>query len=363
MSSPISPGIAAVGLSLPPLAMDVATLATLRGDDPNKALVGLGCRRFAVAPLEVTAADLGAAAARRALARWGGDPAQIGMIAVGTETALDMSRPLSAYVAEQLGLRGAVRSYEVKHACYGGTLALRQAAEWVASGAARGKAALVIATDIARYTPGSGAEATQGAGAVAFIVSHDARIAAIDLHTHAWSAPAFDFWRPVGKPWPEVDGPLSLSCYQEAAVNTFRQRLDDDPDALDRAVAVCFHVPFPKMVKKAVLSLSATLGWDDAAGAAFWENKVQPTMGWNTETGNAYTASLWIAFCHALRGRAEGEELLAFSYGSGFGAELLRLVAGPEARDGAWAADIDADLSARTLLDGASYTALRAREG
>ena len=59
------------------------------------------------------------------------------MLAVGTETAVDMSRPLSAWVADRLGLKGAVRSYEVKHACYGGTLALRQAAEWRLSGAAR----------------------------------------------------------------------------------------------------------------------------------------------------------------------------------------------------------------------------------
>ena len=65
-------------------------------------------------------------AARRALGRWQGNLDDIGLIAVGTESALDMSRPLSAWVAEELGLRGAVRSYEVKHACYGGTLALKQ---------------------------------------------------------------------------------------------------------------------------------------------------------------------------------------------------------------------------------------------
>ncbi len=81
-----------------------------------------------------------------------------------------MSRPLSAWVADKLGLAGAVRSYEVKHACYGATLALRQAVEWKESGAAAGKAALVIAADVALYELEDPGEPTQGAGAVAMVV-------------------------------------------------------------------------------------------------------------------------------------------------------------------------------------------------
>ncbi|MEM7351705.1 MAG: hydroxymethylglutaryl-CoA synthase, partial [Acidobacteriota bacterium] len=171
-TSPQTPaiGLASIGLSLPPLALPVEELAKLRGQDPAKFTLGLGCREMALCPEDFGAVEMAAEAARRALGRWGGDLDQIGMIVVGTESAVDMSRPLSAWVADALDLRGAVRSYEVKHACYGGTLALRQALEWKLSGAAGDKAALVIATDVALYALQDPGEPTQGAGAVAMVV-------------------------------------------------------------------------------------------------------------------------------------------------------------------------------------------------
>lgn len=128
-------GISAFGVKLPSLALPVSELARIRGVEPEKYTAGLGCGSMALCAPGQGVAELATEAARRALAHWRGDRAQIGLLAVGTESALDMSRPLSAWVAEGLGLSGAIRSYEVKHACYGGTLALRQAAEWVRSGA------------------------------------------------------------------------------------------------------------------------------------------------------------------------------------------------------------------------------------
>lgn len=264
-------GIASIGIHLPPLGLDVRELARLRGVDPNKFTLGLGCGEMALCPSGFDTVDLAAEAARRAIERWGGDLSRIGLLAVGSESAVDMSRPLSAFVADKIGLRGAVRSYEVKHACYGGTLALRQAVEWKRSGASRGRAALVIAADVALYASGDPGEPTQGAGAVAFVVD-DARIAAIDVDSFAWSDPAFDFWRPVGESFPRVDGPLSLDCYKRAAEACFRQWIGDRPaeQALQSAEAWCFHVPFPKMVKKAALHVAESLGWSEDEGREFF---------------------------------------------------------------------------------------------
>lgn len=341
-----------MGLSLPSLAMKVEDLANLRGVDPNKYTLGLGCKEFALCPEGYGVVELATEAAKRALSRWDGDLSDIGLIAVGTETAVDMSRPLSAFVADELGLKGNIRSYEVKHACYGGTLALRQAVEWRMSGAARGKAALVIASDISLYAPEDPGEPTQGAGAVAMIIA-EPRIATVDLGSFAYSDPAFDFWRPVGKPFPLVEGPLSLDCYRRGAAECFGQMIGDaDPrEVLEELAAVCFHVPFPKMVKKAVRHLGELWGWSEEEVAAFFESKVDPTMGWNRMSGNAYTAALWFSVAHALRGCSMGETIGAFSYGSGFGSELLLLRAGPDAAAAAWTADVENDIAARTLVD------------
>lgn len=354
-------GIASLGLSLPPLAMDVEELARLRGVDPAKYTVGLGCREMALCPPGHGVVDLAVEACRRALGRWGGDPGRIGLLAVGTESAVDMSRPLSAWVAERLGLQGAVRSYEVKHACYGGTLALRQAAEWRLSGAAGDRAALVVAADVALYAEEDPGEPTQGAGAVAMVVG-EPEVAAIATTSYPYSEPAFDFWRPVGEAFPRVDGAFSLDCYKRAAAHCFQALVGEEaPESvLGRFEALCFHVPFPKMVKKAVAQVGEAFGWAAERIEALFREQVEPTMGWNRRCGNAYTASLWISVAEALSGLAHGERVAAFSYGSGFGAELLVLEAGPAAARGAWAADVEHDLASRRKIDGEEYRRLRA---
>ncbi len=363
-------GIDAIGISLPPLAMKMAELARLREVDPAKLTLGLGCGEMALCPPGFGVVDLAAEAGRRALARWGGDPARIGLLAVGTESALDMSRPLSAWVAARLGLSGAVRSYEVKHACYGGTLALRQALEWRLSGAAGGargsapKAALVIAADVALYAENDPGEPTQGACAVAMVIDRP-KVASIDPVSYPYSEPVFDFWRPVGEAHPRVDGPLSQECYKRGAERCFAALVAaEGPGADPESVlapfrALCFHVPFPKMVKKAVVAVGESFGWSPERIEALYRDRVAPSMNWNVRVGNSYTASLWLSVAEALRGLGEGERIAAFSYGSGFGTELLKLEAGAEARAGVWAEDVERDLAARREIDALEYVRLR----
>ena len=356
-------GIASIGVRLPSLVLPATELAELRGIDPNKFTVGLGCDQIALcdAPDE-TVVDLAAEAARRAIRRWGGDTSRLGLVAVGTETAADMSRPLSAFVADKIGLKGHHRSYEVKHACYGGTLALRQALEWRASGAARGQAALVIAADVALYAEKDPGEPTQGAGAVAFIVD-DPRIASVDLDSYAYAEPVFDFWRPVGERFPRVEGQLSLDSYMKAAEKCFGGLLEgrDAKATLQGFDAIAFHVPFPKMVKKATVHVCEQLGWNEQETAALFEEKVVPTMQLNRKVGNAYTASLWLSVVSALAGAKKNGQFAAFSYGSGFGSELLTLRATDGAEAGAWMEDVRSDLEQRRSIDKDEYVALRQR--
>lgn len=357
-------GIASIGLNFPPVSMPVEELAALRGVDPDKYTKGLGCKEMSLCTQEYGVVEMASEAARRAIDRWGGDPAKIGLLAVGTETAVDMSRPLSAWVADRLGLRGAVRSYEVKHACYGGTLAVRQAAEWRMSGAGEDRAAVVVAVDEALYEPGDPGEPTQGAGAVAMVID-EPRVASIQPRSFPWSEPEFDFWRPVGESYPRVDGPLSLDCYKRAAANCFKAMVRDrDPDLVMAGLeAICFHVPFPKMVKKAVVRIGELFAWDAERIDRFFAEKVNPTMLWNQLCGNAYTASLWISVASALRGLSVGKRIAAFSYGSGFGAELLVLEAGPGAAAGTWAADVDLDFASRKRIDRQAYDRSRLGHG
>jgi len=355
-------GISAIGLSTTANKLDLRQLAELRDVDPQKYLRGLQCEEMAICGEDEDAATLAASAAKRALEMWGGDAADLGMLVVGTETAKDMSRPLSGWVADALELSGAIRSYEVKHACYGGTAAVRQAVEWIASGAARGKAALVIASDVALYAPADPGEPTQGAGAVAMIITEDPAIAAIEIHSYPFSKPVFDFWRPVGESFPRVEGKFSLECYKEAALSCFAQWVDvEGRDAFESLEAICFHTPFPKMVKKAFFHVAERLELGEDAAKELYDERIDPHMAWNRRTGNTYTASAWTSLAHAMATHEDGARIGLFSYGSGAGAELMfaRTVEGNPLND-VWASGIEQEFDARTPITAEQYDAYRA---
>lgn len=352
-------GIESIGIKLSGRFLQPKIIASLQSIPEEKITVGLGCQAMGLCAPGETVVSLSVGAAHRALKRWGGSLDQIGMLVVGTESSVDESRPLSAWVADALGLKGSIRSYEVKHACYGGTVALRQALEWINSGAARGKVALVIAADVCSYAPGHPAEPTQGAGAIAMIVGKN-RIARVDLASYPYSEPTFDFWRPTGHDFPTVDGPVSLDAYGRAVEHVYQSYFADHPgESLFDFDALCFHTPFPKMVLKAVHRLCASLSMNEDDVKRLVEQKVLPYLVWNSQIGNSYTASLWISVAQALHHLKPQGRIAAFSYGSGLGAELLTL--NNERHEGGWAQDVREDFEKRESMTKSEYVSWQKR--
>ncbi len=351
-------GISSLGLAFPSTAITLSEFARLRGVDPNKYRTGLGCYEMAICADGSTVIDLAVRAARKALERWDGNLQDIGLLAIGTESGMDFSRPLSAWVADELGIRGSVRSYEVKHACLGGTIALRQALEWKRAEVAPGKAALVIAADAALYEPASPGEPTQGSGAVAMIIDTP-DIAEIAPQSFMWSKPAYDFWRPMEEAYPRVDGPLSLKCYIEAARQCFGELIKNDhPEyTLNQFSALCFHIPFPKITLKTIKELGQSWGWSFEKTQSIYLEKIEPYLHYNRLTGNCYTASLWLSVAHALASLEKNDHLLAFSYGSGCGAELLSLRKGNAPCN--WSVDLETLQQERRYLTAEQYDAYR----
>jgi len=84
-------------------------------------------------------------------------------------------------------------------------------------------------------------------------------------------------------------------------------------------------------------------------------------MAWNRLIGNAYTASLWVSVVHALSTAKPGDAISAFSYGSGFGSELVLLRAGEKAGDASLRDDAETDLRSRRMIDAREYADLRER--
>lgn len=219
--------------------------------------------------------------------------------------------------------RSVSRVYDIVHACVGGTYGVLSALDWAQHPDRRH--ALVIATDVARYGLGTPGEPTQGAGAVAMVISKDPRLLELrELST--FSSNVYDFWKHPYEAFPMVKGVYSVQCYVNAAKACFKRA------AIDRQAAFVYHTPYPTLVEKAHAEVAATIGVGET-WRQHYADKVAASTRYITRIGNTYTASLWLAHMSSLeqptsaagvRESADpGQDTYLFSYGSGCGAALM----------------------------------------
>ena len=354
-------GIEGLSVAFPEVYLDLAELAVARGVAPGKYLDGIGTRRMAVALPEEDTVTFAARAAREVLERTGTAPDEIGLLAVGTETAVDHSKPVASFVQGLVGIGPRCRVFESKHACYGGTAALQLSLDWIRSGSARGKKALVVCADIARYGVGTPGEPTQGAGAVALLLSDQPELLAIEAGTAGIAAvDVHDFWRPLYSKDAMVDGHYSVQCYLDALSGAYRhhRELVDAAPGLysDHFAALAYHVPYGKMARKAHRQLRSLDG--DGDPDASFERLVAPSLVLPAEIGNIYTGSLYLALASTLECSTEplaGRPIGLFSYGSGSCAEFYTGVVGANAQQRVRDLDLPARLAARRALTLAEY--------
>jgi hydroxymethylglutaryl-CoA synthase len=347
-------GLEALGVAVPDTYLDMAVLARARGVEPGKFLEGLGVKRMSVPAIDEDTVTLAVRAAQQAFKAGSIDPADIGLCIVGTETAVDHSKPVASWVQGLLGLPRTCRVYETKHACYGGTAGLMTALDWQWSGSAKGKKALVICSDIARYGLRTAGEPTQGAGAVALVVSSSPKLLVFTPGAvGTYSNDVMDFWRPLPSKDAVVDGHYSVRCYLEAlegALAAYRAATGLQQGASAQWGALCYHVPYPKMAKKAHEALCAAEGRVDAADS--FATQVRAGLELPQQVGNVYTGSLYLSVASALQSglELEGRLMGLFSYGSGSCAEFWTGEVLPGAQAWVRALNLKQTLDARVEL-------------
>ena len=285
-----------VSVATPKYYVKHEELAKARGIDPDKYRYGLGCWEMAVCSPGEDAVTLAAQAAFDLLQRHPNVADQIGLCVVGTESGVDQAKPIAIYLHQLLNLPKSCRAFEVKHACYGGTAGLQMARAWTQQHPKR--YALVITTDIARYERYSPGESTQGAGAVAMLIGSAAAeqtLLTLSKESGVHANEVYDFWRPTYQSTAQVKGKFSISCYLDGLVEAFedykaRENDHTEPDYF------LFHVPFPRMARKAFRRLSdhKGLNYSDEMIENVFENKVEPGLWINRRIGNIYTGSLYL---------------------------------------------------------------------
>lgn len=257
-------------------------------------------------------------------------------LVVGTESGLDHSKPLSAFVQGMLQGSGqeipeSLSSFQVQHACAGATLSLISVGGLLGMSNRSAESGLVIATDIAHYETKTTAEVTQGAGSVALLVETSPRLLELDLSTVGLcSRDVDDFFRPLGSATAKVKGRYSMEQYWanlEEAFLDHAQRIGELPsEALEATDFFVLHTPFRNMPESAMnVLLRRHLNLDEEQIRAFLEKRgfyrgVDPLA----RIGNIYSGSMYFFLASLLNDRFKemgdkivGKRMLLASYGSG----------------------------------------------
>ena len=263
-------GIDDIAIYIPRLFVDARDFAKARGMDPDKLQRGLGISKMAMVDTNQDPACMAANACLRIMERGKLAPNDVGRLYVATESSLDESKAMNSYVIGMLEQIYGEDSFdhcggiECKFACVSGSYALYDNSNWIRAGESGGKSAIVVVSDIAKYDLGSSGEYTQGAGAIAMLVSDNPRIMQFDPKVTSTSIKnEYDFYRPFGKETPIVHGQYSnllymiqvkkaLMSYKEKALSTGLMKLKDGETILDYIDFLNMHLPYSNMGKKAL---------------------------------------------------------------------------------------------------------------
>lgn len=327
----IKTGIDKIALYTSHYALELATLANARGVDVNKYFTGLGQLMMAVPPPGEDIVTMAACAAQRVLADI--DVNDITMLIFATESGVDQSKSAGLFVHGLLGLPSTCRVVELKQACYSATFALQMVMPHLRENPQQ--KILLIASDIARYGLASTGESSQGAGAIAMLLSADPNILVIEPAYGVATENVMDFWRPNYCHEAIVDGKYSSKLYLTMLEKSFQHYYAASKHHYNDHQYFCYHTPVPRLVEKAHYHLQkinavSSANKDDAAHA------MQAALHYARLIGNTYTAALYVSIASLLDQTPvdlSGKRVGLYSYGSGCVAEFFSAVVQPNYAD------------------------------
>lgn len=306
-------GIDKINFFTPSLFLDLVALAEARDVDPNKFTIGIGQNKMSLNPITQDTISMAANAALPIVSKE--DAALIDMVILGTESAIDHSKAGAVVIHQLLGVQPFARSIEIKQACYGATAGLMMARDYIKAHPTR--KVLVLGSDVARYGLNTPGEVTQGAGAIAMLISAEPQILVLEEASVVMTEDIFDFWRPTYLDTAIVDGKFSNEAYISFFNKIWTEYQARTDYTLDDFTALCFHLPYSKMGKKALDTVieSATTATQARLLAHY-----QTSTTYTKEMGNIYTGSLFLGLCSLLDLTTElkpEDRIGFFSYGSG----------------------------------------------
>jgi 3-hydroxy-3-methylglutaryl CoA synthase len=191
-------GIDAIAFDVAKIHLPIKTLALARNIEPEKLEKGLGLIKMTLPDTHQDTVVFGANALTKLILDNNIKLDEIARIYVGTESAIDNSKPISSFLIslmEQKFGEDTLSKCDVvdfTFACIGGVDALQNCIDFVQLNPT--KKAIVVTTDFAKYDLNSTGEYTQGAGSLAMLVSANPRIIAFENHWGVSTKGVFDFF-------------------------------------------------------------------------------------------------------------------------------------------------------------------------
>ncbi|MEM7127323.1 MAG: hydroxymethylglutaryl-CoA synthase [Chloroflexota bacterium] len=341
--------------------LELLELAETRGSDALYITEQLMCHQRSVFPIYEDAVTMAVNAVKRLLSPE--EMQDIELLIVGTESAVDYGKPISTWVHRLCNLPENCRSFEMKHACYGGTGALKMAASWVQAGIRPGKKALVVSSDYSRNSTSTVHEPMMGGCAVAMIVSAEPAVLALNLSEAGyWTHEIYDTFRPTVR-HEITNGEKSMYAYLDALDGAFEHyesivgAVDYDAD-FKRHI---YHAPFPGITLQAHQSMLNRLDFvEREIVEADFQKKVDPGLGFSKRIGTSYGASTFVCLLSLLSSAhapSAGDAISLFAYGSGCQGEFYKGTIGEHALERVPAAQIEQHLDQRQRLSVAAYEA------
>lgn len=247
---------------------------------------------------------------------------KIDLVLFATESEFDCSKSLACELHHLLKINKKCCCLDVKHACFGGTGALMLAKSYIKANS--NSKVLVVMSDIAWYGFGTVGENTNGCGAIALLISNNAKIALFNDDNVHFTDYKNDFFRPIWTPTPICEGHYSIKCYLtmfKEVISAYKDihlslANNDFSDNFDYLIS---HMPFPKMLDKCVKIAGFCNKQDD-------ENAV--IKHYCSLVGNMYTGSLYAGLLSLIENCDDNlscKKVLMFSYGSGAQCEMYSL--------------------------------------
>ena len=380
-------GIDAIDFYVPPIGLKISDLAIARNIEPAKLEKGLGLKSMALMDVDEDAASMAANALNKLIANNNIDPKSVGRIYLGTESALDAAKPTATYavgmVEEKLAKQHGLRCFkncdvvDMTFACVGAVDALENCIDWIKSNSER--KAIVIASDVAKYELASTGEYTQGAGAVAMLISSNPSIISFNETFGISMEHVGDFFKPrrllrnkdlngdidiqkitstnkavleLFYEEPVFDGQYSNECYAKRIKEGMEHFIEQkNTNLLTDWDKLVFHLPYAFQGRRMMLDIwidwmkengklvdiENEVGKEDHNDIKTWKKSVSKSSLYKTfvkekiadgevasgEIGNMYTASIFMSLISHLyvscenNQELEGKRFGFISYGSG----------------------------------------------